>query len=75
MNNLNEILDSIGSIGSIERLKYIANLDLGIRSESAEKVVQKRELVKSYMDKGFSREESILIFNSTFNKNQYDETY
>jgi hypothetical protein len=70
MNNLNEILDSVGTIGSMERLKYIANLDLGIRSESAKKVVQKRELVKSYMDKGLSHEESIIVVKSIFNKNQ-----
>ena len=54
MKNVNEIIEASGEIGSIERLKCIASLNLGDRSEAAKRVIYKREQRKELMNKGFS---------------------
>lgn len=43
MENLNELLNSIGEPGSRKRLEAIAALNLGERSEAAKRVLIKRE--------------------------------
>lgn len=43
VKTLAEQLDEIGPMGSLVRLKAIAGMDLGERSEAAKRVVKKRE--------------------------------
>ena len=67
MKNLNEIIEASGEIGSIERLKCIASLNLGERSEAAKRVIYKREQRKELMNKGFSFSDACLIVNNEQN--------
>lgn len=56
-------LDSVGKMGSNERLQAIANLDLGKRSEAAKRALERRFLRKDLMNKGISFEDAVLIVN------------
>lgn len=42
MKDIDKYLDTIGPVGSMSRLKAIAKLNLGIRSETAKKVIKNR---------------------------------
>jgi len=42
MINISEILYKKGDIGSLQRIKAIASMDLGKRSEAAKRVLKKR---------------------------------
>ena len=42
--NLSSYLDSIGNAGSIERLQAIASLNLGLRSDAAKRVIERRSI-------------------------------
>jgi hypothetical protein len=61
--SINNYINSIGSMGSPERLQAIANLDLGERSESAKRVLEKRCFRKDLIDKGLTFENVCLIVN------------
>ena len=45
---LKQELDSIGEKGCIERLQYIANANLGARSEAAKRVIIKRNMREDF---------------------------
>jgi hypothetical protein len=64
MENLEKYLDTIGEKGSTKRLEIIASMDLGLRSESAIRVLNKRNRRKELMEKGLSFEHSVLIVNN-----------
>lgn len=63
MNNseIEEILDRIGPPGSEARLKAIASMNLGERSEAATRVLYRRSERKRLMDAGFTRDEALTI--------------
>ena len=61
--SIEKYIDSTGVIGSAERLQTISNLDLGQRSLSAKKVLQKRNYRKDLMKKGLSISDAVLIVN------------
>lgn len=67
MDNLEKYLDGFGEKGSLNRLKAIASLNLGQRSDIAKKVISKRFRRKEIMDLGFTFEQSVLIVNNEFN--------
>lgn len=52
MKSIENYLNSIGEKGSTERLKVIASMNLGHRSEAAKRICKKRERRKKLMDKG-----------------------
>lgn len=64
--SLDNYLNTIGKIGSSERLQTIATLDLGQRSEAAKRVLEKRNYRKYLMDKGVSFEDAVLIVNRNY---------
>lgn len=65
---IEEYLDSVGNIGSLERLKAIASLDLGKRSEAAQRVVNKRYQRLYYKSIGLSDEHARLLTSKDFDK-------
>lgn len=65
---LSEILNRIGEPGSQKRIEYIASLNLGLQSEAAKRVCEKRYRRKELMDKGFSFKEVVLIVNMEHNE-------
>ena len=69
MENLEKYLDTIGEKGSIQRLEVIASMDLGMRSEAARRVCEKRYRRKELMDMGLSYENSVLIVNREYSEN------
>ncbi len=64
--SIENYINSTGEIGSSERLQTIANLDLGKRSESAKRVLERRNLRKELMDKGITFEDAVLIVNRNY---------
>ncbi len=69
MENLEKYLDSIGEKSSTERLRVIASMNLGKRSEAAMRVCEKRYRRKELMDKGLSFENTVLIVNRENDEN------
>ena len=69
MENLEKYLDSIGEKSSIQRLKVIASMDLGKRSDAARRVWEKRYRRKELMDMGLSYENAVLIVNREYSEN------
>ena len=69
MENLEKYLDTIGEKGSIQRLEVIASMDLGMRSEAARRVCEKRYRRKELMDMVLSYENSVLIVNREYSEN------
>jgi hypothetical protein len=66
---INDLIEKSGELGSIERLKTIANLNLGQRSISAQKCVEKRLRRKQLMEMGFSLDIVRVIVNQEYNLN------
>ena len=60
---IEKYIDSTGLIGSAVRLETISNLDLGQRSLSAKKVLERRNYRKYLMKKGLSISDAVLIVN------------
>ena len=58
-----KIIDAAGLPGSTDRLCKIASMDLGLRSEAAQRVLYKRSRRKELIDKGLTHEEACLIVN------------
>ena len=57
-------LDSLGEKGCIERMETISRLELGERSEAAQRVSEKRSIRKEWMDKGLTFEQACLMVNN-----------
>lgn len=66
MEDIERYLDTIGPLGSIERLEAIASLDLGKRSEAAQRVCEKRYRRQELMEMGLSFENAVLIVNTEY---------
>lgn len=64
MENLEKYLDSIGEKGAIQRLEVIASMDLGKRSEAAQRASQNRTRRKELMNSGMSFETACLVVNT-----------
>ncbi len=64
-----EYFDTIGPMGCSKRLEVIANFNLGLRSDAARLVLEKRNRRKELMGMGFSFEDSILIVNNEYKYN------
>jgi len=58
-------LDSLGEKGCIERIEAISRLNLGERSEAAQRVCEKRSIRQEWMDKGLTFEQACLIVNNS----------
>lgn len=67
MNDLEIYLDTIGSKGSTNRLIAISSMGLGLRSEAAMRVCDKRQRRKYLMEIGLSYENAVLIVNKENN--------
>jgi hypothetical protein len=61
--DVEKYLDSIGAKSDSERLAAIAGLNLGERSEAAERVLKKRQRRRELMNKGLTFEEACMIVN------------
>lgn len=61
---LESYLNKIGNPGSKRRLKAIASLNLGERSQAAKAALRKRHVRKELMSKGYSFSEACLMVNS-----------
>ncbi len=70
MDKIEEILDKIGVLGSINRIEAIQFMNLGERSDAAKRVINKRYWRKELMDKGLTFEESCLTINNYYNNDQ-----
>lgn len=66
IKDIEKYLDTIGTFGSIERLEAIASLDLGKRSEAAQRVCEKRYRRRELMESGLSFENAVLIVNKEY---------
>lgn len=64
METVEYYLNGIGAKGSEERLKIIASMDLGERSNAAKRAYAKRLRRRDLMNMGFSYENSVLIVNN-----------
>ena len=69
MESLEKYLDSIGEKNSAERLRVIASMDLGERSDAARRVCEKRYRRKELMEMGLSYENAVLIVNREYSEN------
>lgn len=67
-SDIEQYLDSVGEIGSMERLKAISVLGLGERSEAAKRVIDRREIRKYYMQRGLTFEQANIIVKSEYDK-------
>jgi len=63
MESLEKYFDSIGEKGSIERLEAISTSNLGLRSDAARRVCEKRYRRQELMQTGLSYENAVLIVN------------
>lgn len=63
---LEKYLDSVGEVGSFDRLAAIANLDLGKRSDAARRVMDKRNRRMELIETGMSYETAVMIVNREF---------
>ena len=66
MKNIEKYLDSVGPLGSIQRLQTIADLNLGKRSFAAQRTIEKRNRRKELIELGFSFEIACLIVNKEY---------
>jgi hypothetical protein len=66
---IDNLIEKSGKAGSIERLKTIAELNLGQRSISAKRCVEKRLRRMELMQMGFPKSTVIVIVNQEFNLN------
>lgn len=69
MESLEKYFDSIGQKGSIERLAAISTSNLGLRSDAASRVCEKRYRRQELMQSGLSCENAVLIVNRESNEN------
>jgi hypothetical protein len=66
---INDLIEKSGELGSIERLITISKLNLGQRSVSAKRCIKKRLRRKELMEGGFPKSITIVIVNKEFNLN------
>jgi hypothetical protein len=66
---INDFIEKSGKSGSLERLIAISKLNLGQRSISAQRCVEKRLRRKELMEMGFPKSSVIVIINQEFNLN------
>jgi hypothetical protein len=69
VESLEKYFNSIGEKGSIERLEAISTSNLGLRSDAARRVCEKRYRRKELMNMGLSYETAVLIVNRESNEN------
>jgi hypothetical protein len=65
--NIEGKLNLIGEQGTLPRLEAIASMNLGERSEAANRVILKRTMRKELMDKGLGFEHACLIVDNNLN--------
>jgi len=65
MNEINAYLNTIGPMGSENRLRAIASLDLSERSAAAKRALNKRTQRKELMQKGLPFERACRVINQS----------
>jgi hypothetical protein len=65
MGDLNEYIETLG-VDSTRRLVTIADMNLGLRSMAAKRVIYKRQRRRNLMNMGLTFENAVLIVNNEY---------